>query len=227
MEDELESLKERVRAFDASASERLRSARMESESSLAARAELEDQVRRLTRQLETATTTARTLQIEADRTSSTLADAQTRARQRSSELEASLAEAASELRAAVADRDDMSRDYAVMKSKLGVSAEDVARLTVEVRRLEEETRGVGAKDRSLANSHAKHTATLQESVRKLEDQLSQNKSLVQVLQEQRKHLQQDNMKLRDELDEYLRENLDRSAMAVGMSSLSVSDSFQQ
>jgi chromosome segregation ATPase len=207
LEEELHALEEHGRTVDVAAAERTRAARLEADAAVSARAELESLTRRLQDQLERANSQNRSLQEDVDRAGTTLSESQAKARDRISTLEDRLAASQAELVKLGADKDAAVAEHGVMKKRLEASMSQVAALQKEVEELESLRRSAGIKDNKELVEYQRKFTLLSENMRKQSTQLTQTKNLLQVVQEQRKHLQEDNLALRAELDELLSRSL--------------------
>ena len=172
LEDEVRALQERLRALEQSSTERIKSARQDSDSAAAMRAELEGQVRRLQQQLDKANTQNRQLQESAEQATSALAGSQTKSRERVAELEQQAADLERRLRDAVNEKEKFEAERGLVKRQLETSSREIANLQEELRKAEaaRQGRGEGAKDQA---SHQRQVALLTENMRKQATQLTQ------------------------------------------------------
>jgi len=207
MEDELRVVQDHAHAVERDQNERIRAFRVETDALVAARNDLEGHVRRLQDQLERSNAQCRSMQEDVERAGSSLVDAQARARERVAQLEDRLSNAESELAKSVAARDAALAEHGLMKRKLEGLTADMADLQRELAKVEDERRGAGVRENREIQEASKKLAGMGENVRKLNEQLASTKSLLSVVQEQRKHLQDENMALRQELDDVLQSSL--------------------
>lgn len=197
--------------MDQTTNDQLKSARMESDTAIQQRSELEQQIRRLQQQLERANVQNRTLQQENTRTNSQINETNQKNRKRIQELEEKLAILESELRKVEIDRNNMLSEHALLQKKLDGSVQDYKELQEEMKKLDKTKSKNGVADLQLQQQYQKQVSTLNESMRKQQTQLTRTKNLLSAVQEQRKHLQEDNMQLRAELDEYLKNSISNAA----------------
>ena len=208
---EVKALQEQIKTLETSHEERLKQSNLDRESANSLRTEVSKRLEETLRQLEDSNAQNRILQEENQRATSTLADYQARMTQRIEGFEKQFEESEAKLRSAIVDRDSMAADRELMKKTIQDLSSKIESLQSQMKYLEDSKKD--SSDR-IRQSHATSEAQLsavRETLRKYQAQLTQTKNLLKVVQDQRKHLQEDNLSLRSELDEVLRRSLNAAA----------------
>lgn len=208
---EVKALQEQIKTLETNHGERLKQSNLDRESANSLRGELSKRLEETLRQLEESNAQNRILQEENQRATSTLADYQTRMTQRIEGFEKQFEESETKLRSAIVDRDSMAADRELMKKTIQDLSTKIESLQSQIGYLEDSRKDSSDRIRQSHATSEAQLAAVRETLRKYQAQLTQTKNLLKVVQDQRKHLQEDNLSLRAELDEVLRRSLNAAA----------------
>ena len=186
---------------------RVGDAKRDVDAARAFREEQEANMKRIISQLEASNAQNRSLQQDNDRLNELMSASRSKEGSRLATLEHQLENAESELRSAITQRDALQAERTMMQKMMSDTTDSVARLQRENRDAAERAREASVKERDAQKSYDRKLADLTETVRDYESQLAQTKNLLNIIQEQRKQLQDDNASLRAELDGILRKSL--------------------
>ncbi len=206
--DELNELKDRLRNLEIEANDKTRASKAEIESVNATKLDLESQMKRLQQQLEKANTQNRSLQQDNEKSIANANELIVKNRKKQQELEERLSKLEETLRDVVMERDETLAEQSLLKKKLDSANANVTALQEELRSLESKGSEKADQVQKMQAMYQKQITTLNEGTRKQQTQLLQTKNLLGVVQEQRKHLQEEVIQLRAELDRYLVKQLE-------------------
>jgi len=207
LQEELGFINKKLAGSENASKERLDHQRQEYESALADKGDASRRLGLVVSQLEESNAQNRALQEERQRASTSLSDAQSRYNTRVASLEDQLAEAERRYRSAVGEKEAIQADRKLIKTSVEGSASTIASLQKQISMLENERSESNSRDKTKKETQEEQLMISKDTSRKYQTQLQQTKSLLKVVQDQRKHLQEDNIALRAELDDVLRKSL--------------------
>jgi len=216
LEDDLRALEERYRLLESTTQDRLRAIRMELENADVAKADAIAMKNRVQEQLDRANAQNRLIHDDLKKMQEELSDVQNRSRERIAQLEEIAAKYGAMTERAEAERDSAIAELQLLKKKLEAQSQELDMLNREMRSHEEEKRGGPLRDAREISEYQKKFALLSENMRKQSTQLAQTKNLLQVNQEQKRHLQEENNQLKGELRELMSKTLHAAARDVGV-----------
>ena len=182
-------------------------AKRDVDAAMSFRADQEATMKRIMGQLEAANAQNVKLQEDNARLSDLMTAAGTKEGARVATLEQQLEATETELRGLITQRDALQAERVMMQKMMSDTTASVARLQRENQDAADRAKEASAHERDAQRNHDKKMHELTEQLRNYESQLAQMKNLMNIVQEQRRQLQNDNASLRSELDGVLRKSL--------------------
>ena len=112
------------------------------------------------------------------------------------------------LKQTTSDRDGLMVELSSLRRELTGTASDTQDLSQRLATCEDELQSTRTKTFSESTKHKHQSASLTETMRKLQNQLEQTRSLLETVQKQREMLKTDNLNLRTELDTMYKQRTD-------------------
>mmetsp|Transcript_33763 Transcript_33763/g.54154 ORF Transcript_33763/g.54154 Transcript_33763/m.54154 type:complete len:846 (-) Transcript_33763:1592-4129(-) len=216
LQEEIKYLEGNLSRMEEASRDRLQNAKLDYESAASEQDQMSKRLRSVMDQLEEVNAQNGRLQEERQRANENLASTQARLGQRVTALESELDANEAKMRHAIQERDTVQADRELMKRAMEESANAIKNLQNQLAALETQRRDGADRERKYSKTFEEQLTVQRENSRKLQTQLQQTKSLLKVVQDQRKHLQEDNMALRAELDDVLRRSLEQPVVSMGV-----------
>lgn len=177
--------------------------------------ELKSELLRLRAQLERANKQNITLQTEAGRMTTELADVQARNAARIASLDEQVGALQASMRTLTAQVEGLSEERSRLAATVEAHAATIEALRKENAELGAEADANAEASRAAIASYSAQVSTLTEGLKAMEKQAKQTQSLLSLVQEQRKALQASNIELRAELDSLYSQSLNGGSSGEG------------
>ncbi len=195
-----DAVRERLAETKRSSSTRIEASRREAQAVMTLRDDLERQLQRTMAQLEEANAQTRSLQESTQDLQRRLRDEQGAHGQDMSELESHTQRLEAESKATAADRNALRVQVESLQHELAGSSAEASELQRKLTAIEEEQQQMRTRASSESAQYKNQAASMNNSMRKLHEQLEQTKKLLDTVQQQRQMLSGANAQLRQELD---------------------------
>jgi len=209
LEHEISTYEMKIKEAETKGQEKVAQQKQKIDTLMKERSDLELRIQRLQQSLDSATSQARTLQLSNHNIQTTLGDSTVRNSAMKQEIQGKLNQLSTQLKRALQERDqqikiseDLQKRLDSLQSQINVAnkvSED-AKTDVNKQKTETET---------LAANYAQSLAAVQATTAQYQDQLKHTQDLLKVMQTQRNELQEQNRKLRQELDQLYNQGMNK------------------
>lgn len=201
LEHELSARDQRVLETESKMNDRILQLQREKELAQEGKEEADLRLRKMQKQIDESTAQNRSLQSNAQGYQTQLAENQSRASQRVSELEEKINELSLAIRTASKEKEEMQTTRSELQRLLSQKEQQNQALTAQLSKAENDKQKSDKALHVVQQRAKEQIGTLQQSLKRYETQSEQTKSLLKLMQEQRAQMQEENMQLKAELDD--------------------------
>jgi chromosome segregation ATPase len=200
LEHELSSYEMKIKEAEHKGREKVGQQKLKIDSLMKERSDMELRIQRLQQSLDAATSQARTLQLSNHNIQTTLGDSTVRNSAVKQEIQGKLNQLSTQLKRAIQERDtqvqvseELQKRLDALQNQVSVANRVSDDAKSDINRQKSETD-------ALAANYAQSLAAVQTTTAQYQDQLKHTQELLKVMQTQRNELQEQNRKLRHELE---------------------------